>query len=52
MDLGCEIYIALGLGGGGEGEGKQAEFWGAFQGFEEGRLGVLVYYIARREAGR
>jgi len=52
VDLGCEIYIALGLGGGGEGEGKQAEFWGAFQGVEEGRLGVLVYYIARREAGR
>ncbi|KAI7541976.1 hypothetical protein KC317_g16735 [Hortaea werneckii] len=33
--------------GGGEGEGKEA-FWREFRGAEEGRLGLLTYYIARR----
>ena len=30
-----------------EGEGKEA-FWREFRGADEGRLGLLTYYIARR----
>ena len=31
---------------------SKAEFWGEFKGTDEGRLGLLTYYIARRGKGR
>ena len=31
---------------------SKAEFWGEFRGTDEGRLGLLTYYIARRGRGR
>ncbi|TKA74627.1 hypothetical protein B0A55_05958, partial [Friedmanniomyces simplex] len=30
---------------------SKAEFWGEFRGTEEGRLGLLTYYIARKSRG-
>ena len=32
----------------GEGEGGKEAFWREFRGADEGRLGLLTYYIARR----
>jgi CLIP-associating protein 1/2 len=31
---------------------SKAEFWSEFKGTDEGRLGLLTYYIARRGKGR
>lgn len=53
VELACEVFGLFGEGGGqqqGEGEGSvhsKAGFWREFRGVDEGRLGLLTYYIAR-----
>lgn len=41
VELACEVFSRFG--------DDKATFWGEFKGVEEGRLGLLTYYIARRE---
>jgi CLIP-associating protein 1/2 len=41
VELACEVFARFGE--------DKAEFWSEFRGVEEGRLGLLTYYIARRE---
>ncbi|CAK4033943.1 related to STU1 [Lecanosticta acicola] len=41
-DLGSELFTLFG-------PEEKAEFWKTFQGADEGRLGLLTYYIAKRE---
>lgn len=41
-DLGSELFTLFATE-------EKAEFWKAFQGSNEGRLGLLTYYIAKRE---
>ncbi|KAK4554026.1 suppressor of tub2 mutation [Recurvomyces mirabilis] len=42
MEFASELFVFLG------GEEERKEFWGAFRGVDEGRLGLLTYFIARR----
>ncbi|KAK6435520.1 suppressor of tub2 mutation [Oleoguttula sp. CCFEE 5521] len=51
VELACEVFVRLYKGGGedgGEMVGKEG-FWREFRGVDEGRMGLLSYYIARRE---
>ena len=41
VELACEVFTRFG--------DDKATFWSEFKGVEEGRLGLLTYYIARRE---
>jgi CLIP-associating protein 1/2 len=41
VELACEVFARFG--------DDKAAFWSEFRGVEEGRLGLLTYYIARRE---
>jgi CLIP-associating protein 1/2 len=41
VELACEVFARFG--------DDKADFWSEFRGVEEGRLGLLTYYIARRE---
>lgn len=41
VELACEVFTRFG--------DDKAAFWTEFKGVEEGRLGLLTYYIARRE---
>lgn len=43
VDLASELYEAWG--------DAKAEFWKEFQGVDEGRLGLLTYYIAKKGGG-
>lgn len=42
VELACEVFAGYGA------EGKEG-FWSEFKGVEEGRLGLLTYYIAKKE---
>lgn len=41
VELACEVFARFG--------DDKAGFWSEFKGVDEGRLGLLTYYIARRE---
>ena len=41
VELACEVFTRFG--------DDKATFWSEFKGVEEGRLGLLTYYIARKE---
>jgi CLIP-associating protein 1/2 len=41
VELACEVFTRFG--------DEKAGFWSKFKGVEEGRLGLLTYYIARKE---
>lgn len=41
VELACEVFTRFG--------DEKSGFWSEFKGVEEGRLGLLTYYIARRE---
>ena len=41
VELACEVFTRFG--------DEKSGFWGEFKGVEEGRLGLLTYYIARKE---
>lgn len=41
VELACEVFTRFG--------DDKSKFWTEYKGVDEGRLGLLTYYIARRE---